>query len=180
MNNNIYLHISSRYILNSDKKLIRQHELDAFVAQAFIQDMTDPNMAQDIEVSNLTMRGVHLSHVFMEGVEMALLANDACGAPIPYMLFCPWLFFNGKIFNYVLEQQAEGKTLSEICGYKTDLLYSIDQLTVAICDGLKNPFLPDPAPQLFLPAKNRKLLSTLFLHLMNLIICVRVVTLCLG
>ncbi|CAG7719750.1 unnamed protein product [Allacma fusca] len=142
-----------RYILQSDKKLIRKQELDAFVAQAFIQDMTDANLAQDIEVTNLTMRGVHLSHVFMEGVEMALLANDACGAPIPFMLFCPWLFFNGKIFNYVLEQQAEGKGLTDICGYKADLLYSIEQLTVAILDGIKNPFAPNPAPQLFVPGK---------------------------
>ncbi len=29
---------------------MRKSELEAFIAQAFIQDMTDPTIAQDIEV----------------------------------------------------------------------------------------------------------------------------------
>jgi len=73
---------------------------------------------------------------------MALLANDACGAPIPYMLFCPWLFFNGKVFNYILEQQALGKTMPEICGFKMDLVFNIDQLKMAILEGIKVQFVP--------------------------------------
>jgi len=39
-----------RFILSTERKLIRQSELEAFVAQAYIQDLTDPNIAQDIEV----------------------------------------------------------------------------------------------------------------------------------
>jgi len=33
-----------------ERKVLRKNELDAFIAQAFIQDMTDPSIAQDIEV----------------------------------------------------------------------------------------------------------------------------------
>jgi hypothetical protein len=72
-----------RYILSTEKKVLRKAELDAFIAQAFIQEMTDPGISQDIEVGNLTMRGIHLAHLFMHGVEMAMLTNDACGAPGP-------------------------------------------------------------------------------------------------
>lgn len=103
------------------------------------------------------MRGIHLSHLFMEGCEMALLANDACGAPIPYMLFCPWLYFNGKVFNYILEQQALGKTLAEICGFKMDLVFNIDQLRMAILDGIKVQFVPPQIPATFLFANNGEL-----------------------
>lgn len=149
--------ILDRYILGTEKKVLRKSELEAFIAQAFIQDMTDPTIAQDIEVSNLTMRGIHLSHLFMEGCEMALLANDACGAPIPYMLFCPWLFFNGKVFNYILEQQALGKTLAEICGFKMDLDFNIAQLRMAILDGIKVQFVPPQIASPFLFANNGKL-----------------------
>jgi hypothetical protein len=111
------------------------------------------------QVTNLTMRGVHLSHLFMEGIEMALLSNDACGAPIPYMLFCPWLFFNGKVFNYVLEQQALGKSLAEICGYKMDLVFNIDQLRLAATEGIKVQYAPANNPTPFLFANNGNYLS---------------------
>ncbi|CAL8093948.1 unnamed protein product [Orchesella dallaii] len=147
-----------RYILGSEKKVVRKCELEAYIAQAFIQDMTDPTIAQDIEVTNLSMRGIHLSHLFMEGCEMALLANDACGAPIPYMLFCPWLFFNGKVFNYILEQQSLGKTLAEICGFKMDLVFNIDQLKMAILDGIKVQFVA-PVATPFLYAGNAPLMN---------------------
>ncbi|XP_021964405.1 constitutive coactivator of PPAR-gamma-like protein 1 isoform X2 [Folsomia candida] len=137
-----------RYILSTEKKVLRKSDLEAFIAQAFIQEMTDPSIAQDIEVTNLTMRGVHLAHLFMEGVEMSVLTNDACGAPIPYMLFSPWMFFNGKVFSYVLEQQTQGKSLAEICGYKMDLVFSIDQLRLAVTEGVKVQYAqaPNPAP----------------------------------
>jgi hypothetical protein len=38
----------------------------------------------------------------MNGIENALLANDACGAPIPWLMCCPWLYFDGKLFQYKL------------------------------------------------------------------------------
>jgi hypothetical protein len=46
----LILTVLCRYILASEKKVLRKHELEAFIAQAFIQDMTDPSIAQDIEV----------------------------------------------------------------------------------------------------------------------------------
>ncbi len=41
-----------RYILSTEKKVLRKSELEAFIAQAFIQELTDPSIAQDIEVFN--------------------------------------------------------------------------------------------------------------------------------
>jgi hypothetical protein len=67
------------------------------------------------------------------------------------MLFSPWMFFNGKVFNYVLEQQSQGKSLAEICGYKMDLVFSIDQLRLAVTEGVKVQYAipPNPVPFLF-------------------------------
>ena len=90
------------------------------------------------------MRGIHIAHLFMEGVEMALLVNDACGSPIPYRLFAPWLFFNGKIFNFILEEQNSGKTIAEICGFKMEIVYNMERLKVAILDGINVQLAPNP------------------------------------
>jgi len=98
---------------------------------------------------------------------MALLANDACGAPIPYMLFCPWLFFNGKVFNYVLEQQLHGKSLAEICGYKMDLVFNIDQLRQAVTEGVKVQYAPAPNPSPYLFANNGKFENNESLNLLT-------------
>ena len=47
----------------------------------------------------MTPRGVQLANLFMQGVETALFANDGCGAPVPWLMCCPWLFFDGKLFH---------------------------------------------------------------------------------
>lgn len=36
-----------------EKKLLNQIEFDGLIAQAFIQELTDVNVAQDIEVNNV-------------------------------------------------------------------------------------------------------------------------------
>ena len=44
----IYLHL--RYMLTRGGKFMRKYEMDALIAQAFLQEMTDPTSAQEIEV----------------------------------------------------------------------------------------------------------------------------------
>ena len=54
----------------------------------------------------------------MRGVEAALFANDACGAPIPWELCCPWLFFDGKLFQSKLTKAMTGSNLRDMCDGK--------------------------------------------------------------
>lgn len=63
----------------------------------------------------VTNRGIQLASLFMQGVEHALLANDACGAPIPLLMCCVWLFFDGKLFHQKLLKAHSAKNLSDIC-----------------------------------------------------------------
>jgi len=45
-----------------------------------------------------------------------------------------------------MEQQAVGKTVAEICGYKVDLMYRINQMKGAITEGIKVQFAPPANP----------------------------------
>jgi len=50
----------------------------------------------------ISVRGVQLAALFMHGVEHAVFVNDVAGSPLPLSLFCPWMFFDGKLFQYKL------------------------------------------------------------------------------
>ena len=50
----------------------------------------------------------------MMGVETALFANDACGAPVPWLMCCPWLFFDGKLFHLKLVKASRARSLLEV------------------------------------------------------------------
>ena len=66
-----------------------------FLITAFSPELMDADYLARAKLDQITPRGVQLATLFMEGVEMALLANDACGAPVPFLMCCPWLFFDG-------------------------------------------------------------------------------------
>lgn len=71
----------------------------------------------------ITVRGVQLAMLFMAGVENALFANDACGAPIPAPNCFPWLFFDGKLFHSkLLKASNNSKTLLELCDGQVGVL----------------------------------------------------------
>lgn len=74
------------------------------------------------QIKTLTPRGIHLAQLFMQGVEHAFFANDACGAPIPWVMCCPWLFFDGKLFQMKLDVAERKRTLLEICGGQVSLV----------------------------------------------------------
>ncbi len=63
----------------------------------------------------LTTRGVQLAALFMRGVESAILCNDACGAPIPWSMCCPWHFFDGKLFHFKLLKANNNTPIIDIC-----------------------------------------------------------------
>lgn len=50
-------------------------------------------------MTKLNPRGILVAALIMQGLEMALFANDACGAPIPFQMCLPWMFFDGKLFQ---------------------------------------------------------------------------------
>ena len=84
-----------RYIMRQTD-LLRKPELDSFLITAFSPELMDADYLARSKLDLITPRGVQLATLFMEGVEMALLANDACGAPVPFLMCCPWLFFDGQ------------------------------------------------------------------------------------
>lgn len=52
----------------------------------------------------------------MSGVDMALFANDACGQPVPWEHCCPWMYFDGKLFQSKLLKASREKTpLIDLC-----------------------------------------------------------------
>ena len=68
-----------------------------------------------LQLPLITTRGVQLAALFMRGVEAAIFANDACGAPLPWAMTCPWNFFDGKLFHYKLLKANNNCSLLELC-----------------------------------------------------------------
>lgn len=52
----------------------------------------------------------------MSGVDTALFANDACGQPVPWEHCCPWIYFDGKLFqSKLIKAGRERVSLVELC-----------------------------------------------------------------
>ena len=80
-----------------------------------------------LEVQNLSARGVSLARWFMSGVEHAILANDACGAPIPAVNCCPWHFFDGKLFQVKLSAADRRASLMDLCNGSVRFSYFCEE-----------------------------------------------------
>lgn len=72
----------------------------------------------------------------MQGVETALLANDACGAPIPWLMCCPWLFFDGKLFHHMLARATTAKSLLDLCEHRFEYVFKVERMRQAVLEGL--------------------------------------------
>jgi len=137
-----------RYIMSfTDKKILRKPELDAFIAQAFSPELMNAHYLQELQLPMVSSRGVQLAALFMQGVEMALLANDACGAPIPWLMCCPWLFFDGKLFHHKLARTSVVKNLLELCDHHIEHVVKVERMRKAILEGLDVQFARPPLPQ---------------------------------
>lgn len=89
---------------------------------------------------------MQLATLVMEGVETALLVNDACGSPVPWPVCCPWLFFDGKLFHTKLSRTQTVRDLHELCEHRGELIMKVEKLRKAILDGLVlTPLPPRPA-----------------------------------
>lgn len=95
---------------------------------------------------------MQLAALFMKGVDMAILANDACGAPLPWLMCCPWLYFDGKLFHYTLSRSAHAKNILEVCDNYIDRVVKVERIRKAILEGLDVKFAKGPPPQ-FQPGK---------------------------
>ncbi len=79
---------------------------------------------------------------------MALFANDACGAPIPFQMCLPWNFFDGKLFHSKLLRAESSRNLMELCDGRMEMVYAVERMRCAIMHGLvpqyANPFGVQP------------------------------------
>lgn len=88
------------------------------------------------------LRGVYLATLFMQGVETASLANDACGVPLPPLMTNPWLFFDGKLFHLKLKMSTYVQTLRELCDDQIDVVLKIERFRKAILEDVEHFLLP--------------------------------------
>merc|ERR1719427_955080 len=134
-----------RYIM-SQNNILRKPELDAFLVTAFSPELMDADYLARAKLDLVTSRGVQLAALFMQGVEMALFANDACGAPVPFLMCCPWLFFDGKLFHSKLRRAVVAQNLLEMCNHDIEMVVKVEQMRKAILDGLVPEFCNIPLP----------------------------------
>lgn len=106
-----------RYMV-MERRILRRFELDAFLAHAVSPLLHHVDALMSLQLPELSPRGVHLATVFMKGVEHAIFANDACGAPIPWAMTCPWLYFDGKLFHYKFIMAQSGAGVVELCDHR--------------------------------------------------------------
>ncbi|XP_036752764.2 constitutive coactivator of PPAR-gamma-like protein 1 isoform X4 [Manis pentadactyla] len=140
-------------------RILRRQELDAFLAQALSPKLYEPDQLQELKIENLDPRGIQLSALFMSGVDMALFANDACGQPVPWEHCCPWMYFDGKLFQSKLLKASRDKTpLIDLCDGQAEQAAKVEKMRQSILEGLNFsrqshplPF-PPPAALPFYPA----------------------------
>uniref|UniRef100_A0A8C4M2J5 Family with sequence similarity 120A n=1 Tax=Equus asinus asinus TaxID=83772 RepID=A0A8C4M2J5_EQUAS len=140
-------------------RILRRQELDAFLAQALSPKLYEPDQLQELKIENLDPRGIQLSALFMSGVDMALFANDACGQPVPWEHCCPWMYFDGKLFQSKLLKASREKTpLIDLCDGQAEQAAKVEKMRQSILEGLSFsrqshplPF-PPPAALPFYPA----------------------------
>nr|CAD7449162.1 unnamed protein product [Timema bartmani] len=135
-----------RYIMSCNKPVLRKPELDAIIVQAFSPELMNAQYLQELQVQVISARGAQLAALFMQGVETALLANDACGAPIPWLMCCPWLFFDGKLFHHKLERTSHVKNLLELCDHRIEHVVKVERMRKAVLEGIDIQFARPPLP----------------------------------
>ncbi|XP_068208238.1 constitutive coactivator of PPAR-gamma-like protein 1 homolog isoform X4 [Palaemon carinicauda] len=147
-----------RYIMSSPSgPVLRKQELDAFLVTAFSPDLTNAHYLQELQLPLVTGRGAQLAALFMMGVETALFANDACGAPVPWLMCCPWLYFDGKLFHAKLIRANCARSLLEVCEGEIDLVAKVERCRQAVLEGLRVEFAHPLMPQMPGGVNNHKM-----------------------
>ncbi|KAG4071091.1 hypothetical protein HA402_013405 [Bradysia odoriphaga] len=148
-----------RYIVtNPERNILSRQELDAFLAVAFSPHLINVDYTQELILPGVHLRGVFLASLFMQGVETASLANDACGIPLPWTMTNPWLFFDGKLFHLKLKMSTIVQSLRELCDDHIEIVLKIERFRKAILEDVEHYLLPghmDPMYRsAFLPPNN--------------------------
>nr|XP_033777692.1 constitutive coactivator of PPAR-gamma-like protein 2 isoform X1 [Geotrypetes seraphini] len=132
-------------------RILLRHELDAFLAQAVSGQLYEPDHLQELKIEKLDTRGIQLAALFMSGVDTALFANDACGQPVPWEHCCPWIYFDGKLFQSKLIQSGREKaSLIELCDGQAEQAAKVEKMRQSILEGINltrqppPPLLPPP------------------------------------
>lgn len=95
-----------------------------------------------LQLQGVHLRGIYLASLFMQGIETAGLANDACGVPLPWMMTNPWLFFDGKLFHLKLKMSAYVQSLRELCDEQIEVVLKIERFRKAILEDVEHYLLP--------------------------------------
>lgn len=93
------------------------------------------------QLPGVHLRGVYLATLFMQGVETASFANDACGVPLPWVMTNPWLFFDGKLFHFKLKMSTFMQ-LRDLCDNQLDIVVKVDRLRKAILEDVEQYLIP--------------------------------------
>ena len=136
-----------RYLMTANAPsfpVIRKPELDAFLATALAPELRDQQFLDDLTLEVVTLRGVKLGTLLMQGVEMAHFANDACGAPIPLQMCLPWNFFDGKLFHATLIRAAKSRNLLDLCRGRIEIVNQVERMRAAILEGIVPQGPPQP------------------------------------
>ena len=68
----------------------------------------------------------------MSGIENAIIANDACGSPVPWEFCCPWNFFDGKLFHTKWLQATMNFSVTDLCEGKVIIFLGTPKAKVFI------------------------------------------------
>ncbi|XP_055678273.1 constitutive coactivator of PPAR-gamma-like protein 1 homolog isoform X3 [Lutzomyia longipalpis] len=132
-----------RYMITDpDRSMLTRQELDAFLATAFSHQLLNVEYTQELVLPCVHLRGVYLATLFMQGVETASLANDACGIPLPWLMVNPWLFFDGKLFHLKLKMSTYVQSLRELCDDQIEIVLKIERFRKAILEDVEHYLLP--------------------------------------
>ncbi|XP_004873582.1 constitutive coactivator of PPAR-gamma-like protein 2 isoform X1 [Heterocephalus glaber] len=127
-------------------RILHRHELDTFLAQAVSTQLYEPDQLQELKIEKLDARGIQLAALFMSGVDTALFANDACGQPVPWEHCCPWIYFDGKLFqSKLIKAGRERVSLVELCDGQADLATKVEKMRQSILEGVNMNHLPPSA-----------------------------------
>lgn len=78
---------------------------------------------------------------------MALFANDACGQPVPWEHCCPWMYFDGKLFQSKLLKASREKTpLIDLCDGQAEQAAKVEKMRQSILEGLNFSRQSHPLP----------------------------------
>uniref|UniRef100_A0A2K5QUR2 Family with sequence similarity 120 member C n=1 Tax=Cebus imitator TaxID=2715852 RepID=A0A2K5QUR2_CEBIM len=131
-------------------RILHRHELDTFLAQAVSTQLYEPDQLQELKIEKLDARGIQLAALFMSGVDTALFANDACGQPVPWEHCCPWIYFDGKLFQSKLIKAGRDRvSLIELCDGQADLATKVEKMRQSILEGVN---MNHPPPSALLPS----------------------------